>query len=194
MRDRTWAHTIMPDEAIPNHCGAVVRSEASASYGESAVLTAERHPVSLPLSHHWGDTMATTESKPSIPGSLSESVEPGVIGDSGSGYNVYSNTGLSDPIGYTTVIATVGLSNSTWTSTTITAPGTWRFGIRAMNGYGEEQNLDCAVTIVLDAFGNDITNQPQPPTGLRAHATAGGCVPHRMVVSADRWGHDSDWI
>src|SRR5262249_17738133 len=48
---------------------------------------------------------------------------------------------------------------------------TWSFGTRAANGYGEEQNLDCAITIVLDALGNDATNRPSAPVGLRTFAT-----------------------
>ena len=51
------------------------------------------------------------------------------------------------------------------------------FGVRAFNRYGmEEQNLDCGVTIVLDASGNDITQRPMPPTALRAFATAAGGI------------------
>ncbi len=93
-----------------------------------------------------------------------------------SGYQIYSNTDSGDAIDYTNAIANVGLSPNTWTSMTIAAPGTWSFGVRAINSNGAEQNLDCAVTIVLDAFGNDITNRPRPPTGLRSFATSGGEV------------------
>ncbi len=89
-------------------------------------------------------------------------------------YHVYTNTVGSTPIDYGSPVATV--SATTWMSGTLRAPGTWRFGVRAFNGNGEEQNLDCSVTIVLDAYGNDITNRPLPPTGLRAFATANGGV------------------
>jgi hypothetical protein len=58
----------------------------------------------------------------------------------------------------------------------LTVPGTWSFGVRAADVNGEEQNLDCAVTIVLDASGNDITCRPAPPVGLRAFPLAGGTV------------------
>ena len=88
-------------------------------------------------------------------------------------YHVYANIEGSNPIDYSTPVATVtGLS---WTTSAL-APGTWRFGVRAFNSNGEEQNLDCSVTIVLDAEGNDITDIPASPTGLRAFATAGGGV------------------
>ena len=40
----------------------------------------------------------------------------------------------------------------------------------------EEENLDCAVTIILDASGIDITNRPKAPTALRALARAGGTI------------------
>jgi hypothetical protein len=65
---------------------------------------------------------------------------------------------------------------TTWTTPDLVAPGTWRFGVRATDGNGEEQNLDCAVTIALDAAGNDITNRPAPPVGLRAFPLAGASV------------------
>ncbi len=87
-------------------------------------------------------------------------------------YNVYSNRGTMWYIDYTTPIATTfGL---TWTSPPLSFPDTWMFAVRAVNGYGEEQNLDCYVEIILDGNGKNITNRPNPPTGLRAFATAGG--------------------
>ena len=89
-------------------------------------------------------------------------------------YHVYASTEVSNPIDYGSPIATV--SDTTWTSGTLAAPGSWQFGVRAFNGNGEEQNLDCAVTIVIGANGNDITNVPLAPTGLRAFATAGGGI------------------
>ena len=86
----------------------------------------------------------------------------------GTGYHVYSNGG-SGPINYSSPIATVyGL---TWTSGPLAYPDTWKFGVRAFDGFGEEQNLDCAVSIVLDAGGNDISRRPMAPVGLRAFAT-----------------------
>jgi hypothetical protein len=91
-------------------------------------------------------------------------------------YHIYSNTGAGDPINYTTAIATTGLLE--WTSSPLTFPGIWRFGVRAFNPVNslEEENLDCLITIILDASGNDITNRPLPPTALRAFATAGGGI------------------
>ena len=44
------------------------------------------------------------------------------------------------------------------------------------NVNGEEQNLDAAVTIILDDSGNDITNRPKPPFAIRSFATAGGSI------------------
>jgi hypothetical protein len=89
-------------------------------------------------------------------------------------YHVYANLGNRDPIDYKSPIATV--STTTWTSAALASPGTWQFGVRAFDANGEEQNLDCAVTVVLDSHGNDITNVPAPPGGLRAFATAGGSI------------------
>jgi hypothetical protein len=89
-------------------------------------------------------------------------------------YHVYANTGRGDPINYLSAIAATAAL--TYTTSALAYPGTWSFGVRASNAYGEEQNLDCAVTIILDATGHDITNRPLPPTGLRAFARAGGAV------------------
>ena len=89
-------------------------------------------------------------------------------------YNVYANNGLGGPIDFSAPVATV--ASPTWTSGDLAAPGAWSFSVRAANANGEEQNLDCAVTIVLDGNGADITNRPAPPAGLRAFATAGGGV------------------
>jgi hypothetical protein len=88
------------------------------------------------------------------------------------GYHVYSNRGTMWYIDYDNPIATV--YDLTWTSGPLSYPDTWQFGVRAFNQYGEEQNLDCYVELILDANGNNITNRPNPPTGLRAFATAGG--------------------
>ena len=89
------------------------------------------------------------------------------------GYHIYSNAG-SGPINYSTAIATV--YGVTWTSTALAHPDTWMFGVRAFDGYGEEQNLDATVTLILNAAGQDITNQPKPPVAVRALATAGGGI------------------
>jgi hypothetical protein len=92
----------------------------------------------------------------------------------GIGYHVYANTGAGDPINYNTPVATVTAPG--WTSGALSFPGGWKFAVRAFDSCGEEQNLDCAVEIVLDASGNDITNRPLAPVGLRAFALAGGSV------------------
>ncbi|HKI18931.1 MAG TPA: hypothetical protein VKA15_13680, partial [Isosphaeraceae bacterium] len=91
-------------------------------------------------------------------------------------YHVYENTGLGDPINYASPLATV--TGLTWTSGALSYPGTWQFGVRAFwRGSGlEEQDLEAAVTIILDANGHDITSRPVAPMGLRAFATVGGAV------------------
>jgi len=89
-------------------------------------------------------------------------------------YHVYANTGAGDPINYLSPVATIdGLD---WASVALSYPGDWRFGVRAFYYPAglEEQNLDCEVELILDSNGNDITNRPAPPTGLRAIAAAGG--------------------
>ncbi len=92
----------------------------------------------------------------------------------GVGYHIYSNSGIGDPIDYTTPIDTTG--QLTWTSGVLAFPATWSFGVRAYDRCGEESNIDCAVTFILDASGIDITNRPLAPVGLRGFATAGGSV------------------
>ena len=91
-------------------------------------------------------------------------------------YHVYANTGAGDPIDYSSVVDTT--ATLTYPTSVLSYPGTWSFGVRAFDTVSglEEQNLDCALTIVLDASGNDITNRPVPPSGLRAFALAGGSI------------------
>jgi hypothetical protein len=91
-------------------------------------------------------------------------------------YHVYGNTGAGDPIDYSSPLATS--SDLSWTSGSLTFPGTWSFSVRAYDTVSslEEQNLDCAISIVLDSNGNDITNRPLPPTAIRAFALAAGSI------------------
>ena len=91
-------------------------------------------------------------------------------------YHVYANTGAGDAINYTTPIDTT--SGLTYTTSPLSYPGTWSFGVRAfyVDSMLEEKNLDCYVTIILDASGHDITNRPAPPTGLRAFPLAQGAI------------------
>ena len=64
-------------------------------------------------------------------------------------YHIYTNTGAGDPINYASPVATV--SALTWTSSALSYPGTWSFGVRAFDTVSglEEQNLDCSVTMRL---------------------------------------------
>jgi hypothetical protein len=91
-------------------------------------------------------------------------------------YHVYANTGADDPINYSSPLATS--SGLGWTSGSLTFPGTWSFSIRAYDTVSglEEQNLDCAISLILDSSGNDITNRPLPPTAVRAFALAAGSI------------------
>jgi hypothetical protein len=91
-------------------------------------------------------------------------------------YRVYSNTGAGDPIDYGSPIATVATPG--YQTSRLAYPGTWSFGVRAFDlGSGlEEQNVDAAITMILDPVGNDVTNRPSAPNGLRAFALAGGSI------------------
>jgi hypothetical protein len=89
------------------------------------------------------------------------------------GYYVYSNTGVGDAINYGSPIAElIGYEDTSWVSAALTHPGDWKFGVRAFNTYGIEQNVNCEVEIILDGAGNDITNLPAAPSGLSATALA----------------------
>ncbi len=91
-------------------------------------------------------------------------------------YHIYINSGTGDPISYASAVAMV--TRPAWTSGTLTAPGSYKLGVRAFNPSTglEEQNIDAVVELVLDAGGNDITQVPPAPLGLRAFSTAGGIV------------------
>jgi hypothetical protein len=91
-------------------------------------------------------------------------------------YHIYINTGAGDPINYSTPAATV--STLTWTSSTLSFPGTWSFGVRAFDTVSglAEQNLDCSATVTLGTSGQDVTNQPIPAVGIRAFPISGGTL------------------
>lgn len=86
------------------------------------------------------------------------------------------NTGAGDAVNFTTPAATV--SGLSWTSPALAAPGTWKLAVRAFDTVSglEEANVDCAVTVVLNASAQDVTGQPAAPVGLRAFSLAGGSV------------------
>lgn len=92
----------------------------------------------------------------------------------GEGYHVYANDGAGGPIDYATPVATT--TATSWTSSALSHPGSWLFGVRAYNAYGEERNLDCALEIDLDAAGVDVTRIPTPPYSLRAIPLKAGAV------------------
>lgn len=95
---------------------------------------------------------------------------PGAVG-----YRIYSNGG-SGVVDYSTIVATT--SGLTYTTAPLTFPNTWIWAVRAFyeNSGLEETNVDAVVTIVLDGMGQDITNTPPAPIGLRCFATQNGSV------------------
>jgi hypothetical protein len=95
-------------------------------------------------------------------------------GPSDIAYNVYANTGAADAINYTVPLGTT--YQTTFTTLPLSFPGSWMFAVRAHNSYGEEKNLDCKVTLILDATGRDITHRPMPPIALRGKPLAGGDI------------------
>ncbi len=108
------------------------------------------------------------------PGRLSLAQTMGIAFSGRLHYDIYANDGYGGAVVYGSPIA--ALEATSWTTPALASPGTWSFAVRAADVNGEEQNLDCAVTIVLDALGNDVTGRPAPPSGLRAFPIAGGQV------------------
>lgn len=96
-------------------------------------------------------------------------------------YRVYASPSAGAAIDYDSPVATT--TGTTWSSGTLSA-GTWRFGVRAVSAAGEELNLDCATMVVVDATGADITARPDPPTGLRAYASAAGSIVVEWAAAA----------
>jgi hypothetical protein len=91
-------------------------------------------------------------------------------------YHVYANQGLGDPINYAVPVGDV--TSLSWTSASLNVPGQYRLGVRAFDSSTglEEQNVDAALLLSLDAAGKDVTRVPVPPVGLRAFPKAGGAV------------------
>jgi hypothetical protein len=91
------------------------------------------------------------------------------------GYHVYANTGIGDPVSYVSPVATVWTTS--WTSPPLSGSGTWSYDVRAFDSLTglEEQNIDSA-TINVDASGNDVTNTPAAPVSLSVLARAGGSI------------------
>jgi hypothetical protein len=114
-----------------------------------------------------GSAWLTAGRRPWLPGGTES---PGRIR-----YQVYGNTGsptANDPINYTTPLAAVDALS--WVTPPLSYPGDWRLGVRAYDSVTglEELNLDAAVEIILDSAGNDISNRPLAPIGLRAFPTS----------------------
>lgn len=92
-------------------------------------------------------------------------------------YNVYRNDGNGGPIDYSVPVATTAATS--WTAPgPLAFPGNWKFGVRAFrtDDAQEEQNLNVAAALVLDASALDVTRRPTPPSGLRAIPQAGGAI------------------
>lgn len=114
-------------------------------------------------------------------GTAAELAAIGLVED---GYHIYMSPASGAPIDYTTIVGTdLGFENTTWTSGTLGSPGTWTFGVRAFNSVGDEQNVDAVVVVILDAYGNDITNRPLPPVGLRAIPQKGATIKVEWAAS-----------
>jgi hypothetical protein len=91
-------------------------------------------------------------------------------------YRIYGSQGLGGPIDYSAPLSVV--AGQTWTSGTLSYPGQYKLGVRAidpMTGL-EHQNIDAVIDLMLDSSGNDVTGVPQAPVGLRAFPVAGGKV------------------
>jgi hypothetical protein len=79
-------------------------------------------------------------------------------------YSLYANDGNGGPIDYNhPIFQTSGIS---WTSELLATPGDYKWGLRASYQGLEEKNLSCAVELVLDTSGRDITFLPLPPLNV----------------------------
>jgi hypothetical protein len=91
------------------------------------------------------------------------------------GYRVYHNDGVG-PVDYDTVRETLSEYAEDWTSPALDYPATWRFGVRAYNEYGTENNVNIAAEFVLLDSGDESPARPNSPAGLAARAVSGGKV------------------
>jgi hypothetical protein len=92
-------------------------------------------------------------------------------------YHIYRNDGAGGPIDYSTPVATT--ADTSWTAPgPLACPGDWKFGVRAFrtDDAQEEQNLDVAAALVLDAQAVDVTRRPTAPSGLRAIPRPAGAI------------------
>lgn len=96
-------------------------------------------------------------------------------------YHIYGNVVPNGPIDYTTPMATTASLSST---SGPLASGIHQRIVRpfdTVTGY-EDQNADARITIIIDAFGNDITNLPAAPVGLTVVQQAGGATRFHWVA------------
>lgn len=101
------------------------------------------------------------------------------------GFRIYDNGGAG-PTNYDTARATVSEYVLGWTSGALSYPGSYRFGVRAYNEYGEEKNVDVASEVTLSGSGSESPARPNRPTSLEAAPAAGGKV--EIAFSYDSTG------
>lgn len=100
----------------------------------------------------------------------------GRIPTHGTLYRIFSNNGFGGSIDYSSPIAEI--SGLEWTSDALPAGSSFRFGVRSYdpaNGL-EDENLDAAVTLIINSEGRDATRIPRSPLGLRVLDQGGGSV------------------
>ena len=109
-------------------------------------------------------------------------------------YYVYANQGLGDRH---QLCHTCGRCHRPQLDErSLNVPGQYRFGVRAFDSSTglEEQNIDAAVLLSLDAAGNDVTRVPFPPVGLRAFPKAGGVVRVEWICPISDPSRSTKWI
>jgi hypothetical protein len=90
-------------------------------------------------------------------------------------FRVHDNAGAG-PVNYATARAVLVDWATGWTSDPLTVPATWRFGVRAVNEFGEERNVNVTKEFSLLDSGAESPARPNRPAGLAATPAAGGCV------------------
>ena len=90
-------------------------------------------------------------------------------------FRVYDNSGAG-PVNYASARAVLVDWATEWTSEALAVPATWRFGVRAVNEFGEERNVNVTKEFSLLDSGAESPARPNRPTGLAARPEADGCV------------------
>jgi hypothetical protein len=85
-------------------------------------------------------------------------------------YNIYMGDHAGGPVDYSAPVATATDADRAWTTPALPRGSATRIGVRSVDPATglEESNVDCVVTVRIDADGNDVSLRPTSPLGLAA--------------------------